>query len=63
MNTVLRFCEMGLVDKLLFGSHTPLFIPLSAVARVVIDLDAAAATKILGGNAARVLGLEGGKDF
>jgi predicted TIM-barrel fold metal-dependent hydrolase len=45
----------GLGDKLLFGSHAPLFMPHAALARVVTDLADAEAAAILGGNAARVL--------
>jgi predicted TIM-barrel fold metal-dependent hydrolase len=47
----------GLTTKLLFGSHAPFFIPYSALARVVNDLDEADAAAILGGNAERVLGI------
>ena len=51
----------GLVDKLLFGSHIPIFTPHAAIARVVCDLDdgtpnaAAAISKIFSGNAGRIL--------
>jgi predicted TIM-barrel fold metal-dependent hydrolase len=45
----------GLGEKLLFGSHAPLFMPHAALARVVTDLADAEAAAILGGNAARVL--------
>ena len=42
-------------DRLIFGSHAPLFIPYSAVARVVLDLDDAAAGRVLSGNSGRLL--------
>lgn len=58
LDTIRRFCEWELGNKLLFASHAPLFIPWSAVARVVTDIDDMAAGKILGGNAAAVLGIE-----
>ena len=48
----------GLGDKLVFGSHVPLFTAYSALARVVTDLDDGAASAILGGNAGRILQLE-----
>jgi len=57
LNQVLRLCEMGLVDRLLFGSHAPLFIPFSAIARIVTDLDDETAARILGRNATRILAL------
>jgi predicted TIM-barrel fold metal-dependent hydrolase len=44
-------------DRLVFGSHAPLFIPYAAVARVLLDLDDASATRVLHGNAAALLGL------
>lgn len=47
----------GLVGKLLFGSHAPLFIAWSAMARVVTDISEEDAAAILGGNAEAVLGL------
>jgi predicted TIM-barrel fold metal-dependent hydrolase len=47
----------GLTPKLLFSSHAPFFLPYSALARVVNDLDDADATAILGGNAERILGI------
>jgi len=57
MNAIKGYVEDGLAEKLMFGSHAPLFVAWSAMARVVTDLDDAAAEAILGGNAARVLGL------
>jgi len=47
--------EEGLTEKLVFGSHAPLFIPHAALSRVVMDLDDETAAAILGGNAARIL--------
>jgi predicted TIM-barrel fold metal-dependent hydrolase len=47
----------GVSEKLLFGSHAPLFIPHSAVARVVTDIDDGSAEAILGGNAAALFGM------
>ena len=38
-------------DRLVFGSHAPLFIPEAAFARVVLDLDDAQAERVLQGNA------------
>jgi predicted TIM-barrel fold metal-dependent hydrolase len=55
LDAVRLLAEDGLADKLLFGSHAPLFIPHAALARVVTDLPDAAAAAILGGNAARAL--------
>ncbi|MDA0748343.1 MAG: amidohydrolase family protein [bacterium] len=46
--------EDGLKDKLLFGSHAPLFIPYSALSRVVTDLSDEDAEAILGNNAERL---------
>jgi predicted TIM-barrel fold metal-dependent hydrolase len=42
-------------DRLVFGSHAPLFIPYSAVARVVLDLDDPTALRVLRDNAAALL--------
>jgi predicted TIM-barrel fold metal-dependent hydrolase len=42
-------------DRLVFGSHAPLFIPYSALARVVVDLDDEAAECVLGQNAQKML--------
>ena len=47
--------EQGLRDRLLFGSHAPLFIPHSAVSRVLADLSDEDAAAILGGNAERII--------
>lgn len=45
----------GLRDKLLFGSHAPLFIPHAALSRVITDVDNETAAAILGGNAIKML--------
>lgn len=45
----------GLRDKLLFGSHAPLFIPHAALSRVITDIDNETAAAILGGNAIKML--------
>jgi uncharacterized protein len=47
--------DEGLRDRLLFGSHAPLFIPHSAVSRVLGDLSDENAAAILGGNAERII--------
>ena len=58
LDAVRLLVEAGIGDKLLFGSHAPLFIPHAALARIVTDLSDDAAAAILGGNAARALGWE-----
>ena len=55
LDAVKLMVEGGLRDKLLFGSHAPLFIPYSAVSRVVTDLSDEDAEAILGGNAERAI--------
>ncbi len=55
MDAVKVLVEDGLRDKLLFGSHAPLFIPYSALARVVTDLSDDDAAAILGANAERIV--------
>lgn len=55
MDAVKVLCEAGLADRLLFGSHAPLFEYPAGLRRVVDDLDEATAEQILGGNAQRVL--------
>ena len=47
--------EDGLREKLLFGSHAPLFIPYSALSRVVTDLSDKDVSAILGDNAERII--------
>ena len=56
MDAIRLLVDDGLTDKLVFGSHAPFFIPYAALARVVTDLDDAAAMAILGRNATRILG-------
>ncbi|MEW6752332.1 MAG: amidohydrolase family protein [Candidatus Latescibacterota bacterium] len=48
--------EAGLTERLVFGSHAPLFVPLAGLARVLTDLQDIAARAILSGNAQRLLG-------
>jgi predicted TIM-barrel fold metal-dependent hydrolase len=55
MDAVKVLVEDGLRDRLLFGSHAPLFIPYSALSRVVTDLSDVDAAAILGGNAERIV--------
>ena len=52
MDSLAVLCQEGLTERLVLGSHAPLFIPYAALARVVTDLDDGAATAILGGNIA-----------
>ena len=47
--------DKGLGDRLVFGSHAPLFIPHAALGRVVTDVSDDVAEAILGGNALRLL--------
>jgi predicted TIM-barrel fold metal-dependent hydrolase len=55
VDAVLSLVEAGLIHKLLFGTHTPLFIPVAALARVVTDLTDTDARAILGDNARHLL--------
>ncbi|MCZ6636417.1 MAG: amidohydrolase family protein [bacterium] len=55
MDALKVLVEDGLKDKLVFGSHAPLFMLHSAFARILTDLDDASAEAILGGNALRIL--------
>lgn len=55
LDAVRALSGAGLTEKLLFGSHAPLFIPYSALSRVVTDLPDGAAAAILGGNAERIV--------
>ena len=55
MDSLKLFVEAGLTDRLLFGTHAPLFVPMAGLARVVTDLEDEPATAILGGNAQRIL--------
>lgn len=55
MASLALFVETGLTEKLLFGTHAPLFVPQAGMARVLTELDDTAARAILGGNARRIL--------
>ena len=55
LDAVALLVEEGLREKLLFGSHAPLFMPHAALARVVTDLSDADAAAILGSNALRAV--------
>jgi predicted TIM-barrel fold metal-dependent hydrolase len=57
INAMREMVEDGLTEKLVFGSHAPMFIPYSALSRVLTDLDNETAAAILGGNAARIIGV------
>ena len=57
MDSLMLLTNRGMRDRLLFGSHAPLFVPLAGIARVAVDLDDADAAAILGGNAEEILGL------
>ena len=47
--------DAGLSSRLLFATHAPLFMPLAGIARILLDLNEADATALLGGNARRLL--------
>jgi predicted TIM-barrel fold metal-dependent hydrolase len=55
VDAVKRMVDAGLTEKLVFGSHAPMFIAHSAVCRVVADLDDDSARAILKGNATGLL--------
>lgn len=57
MDNLIVLINRGIRDRLLFGSHAPLFVPLAGIARIATDLDDADAAAILGGNAEDLLGL------
>lgn len=57
MDSLMRLVDAGLASRLLYGSHAPLFMPLAATARVVLDLDDDTAWRILHDNASQMLGL------
>jgi predicted TIM-barrel fold metal-dependent hydrolase len=57
VQTVAGLLQTPWRDRLVFGSHAPLFIPFAALARVVLDLDDAAATRILHDGAATLFAL------
>lgn len=56
MNGVGEMIDLGLRDKLVFGSHAPLLVPHSAMIRGIVDIDDEAARAILWENAERLLG-------
>lgn len=58
MDSLLRLVDAGLAPRLLYGSHAPFFMPLAAVARVILDLDAETANLIMHDNASTLLGLD-----
>jgi predicted TIM-barrel fold metal-dependent hydrolase len=55
MDTMKVLLEKGMGEKLLFGTHAPLFIPLAGLARVITDISDEQAAAILGGNTVRLL--------
>ena len=55
VDSVKMLVEEGLGNKLLFGSHAPVFMPAAAVARVLNDLSDDVAMLIMKENAARLL--------
>jgi len=57
LDAVRRLVDAGLLPKLLFATHAPLFAPLAGLARVLPELDDVSAAAVLGGNARRLLRL------
>ena len=57
LDAIRTLVDQGLLPKLLFGSHAPLFIPHSAIVRVLNDLDDTEASAALGENAQRLFDL------
>lgn len=57
LDAVATLCGAGLTERLLYGSHAPLFGVASSLRRVIDDLSPADAERVLGGNARRVFGL------
>lgn len=55
MDAVKVLCDLGLADRLLYGSHCAMFEALASLRRVIDDLDDDRATAILGGTAHKVL--------
>ena len=55
MDSVKMLVDEGLVDRLLFGSHAPVFMPAAAAPRVLNDLPDDAALAIMRDNAAKLL--------
>jgi hypothetical protein len=56
VEAVAGLLRTGWRDRLVCGSHAPLFIPEAAFARVVFDLDDASAERVFVTNAAGLLG-------
>ncbi len=56
MDAVKVLVDEGLGEKLIFGSHAPLMIPLASLGRFVPDLDDKVLSQILAGNALLLLG-------
>ena len=55
MDSVKMLVDEGLGDRLLFGSHAPVFMPAAAAPRVLNDLPDDAAMAIMRDNAAKLL--------
>ena len=55
MDSVKMLVDEGLGDRLLFGSHAPVFMPAAAAPRVLNDLPHDAAMAIMRDNAAKLL--------
>ena len=55
LDALVVLVDDGLGAQLVFGSHTPLFVPHAALGRVVTDLGDEASEAILSGNALRFL--------
>ena len=57
VDSVKMLVDAGIGDKLLFGSHAPVFVPAAAVARVLVDLPDDVALGIMKDNVAGLLGV------
>ena len=57
MACIRRQIDAGLLPRLLFGTHVPLFETYAAFGRVLHDVSDSEAEQILYGNAARLFGL------
>lgn len=57
VDSVKMLVEEGLGNKLLLGSHAPVFMPAAAVARVLNDLSDDKAMQVFSGNSRGLLGL------
>jgi predicted TIM-barrel fold metal-dependent hydrolase len=55
MDSVKTLVKEGLGNKLVFGSHAPVFMPAAAMARVLNDLSDEVAVATMKENAARLL--------